>query len=459
MHIHCLGLNHKTASIQLRERAAFNEEALKAALARMGCGHTGMDAVSEMVILSTCNRVEIYGVASDLDFDLFEKFLSDSRKVPLPELKPYLYHLSDEQAAEHLLEVAAGLDSLVLGEPQILGQVTHALEIARSQDTAGPLLSRLFQAAIHAGKRVRTETAISRNPASVSSMAVRLAVDAFPDIESAQVVVLGAGEMAELVVEALIKRGASRLLVINRTEARAHQLADRWGGEATTFEYLPEALQQADILVASTSAPHPLIYEEHVQAVMEIRGERPLVMIDISVPRNIDPGVGQVPGIGLYDLDTLKEYLSQSMAARESQMPGALSILAEEQAAYLEYISTLDLLPLIKDLHEQAESIRQTELEKTLRRLPDLSDVERKRIEALTEALVNKLLHAPITRLRAEAQCPRVADYAFVARSLFGLGTHQQAQDDGSKCGFSSNPCPLHPDIGDLSQPPASCDL
>ncbi len=457
MNIHCLGINHKTADIHLRERLAFNDEAMKAALSRLGCGHISMEAVSEMIILSTCNRVEIYGVASEIDFAVFEKFLSDARQVPLAELQPHLYRLSDQQAVEHLLQVAAGLDSLVLGEPQILGQVTQALEIARGQDTAGPLLSRLFQVAIHAGKRVRTETAISRNPASVSSIAVRLAVDTFPAIEAAQVVVLGAGEMAELVVEALRKRGADRLLVINRTIERARQLADRWGGEASTFEYLPEALEKADILIASTSAPHPLIYADHVHAVMEKRDGRPLVMIDISVPRNIDDGVGQIPGIGLYDLDTLKEYLSQSMAARESQMPGALSILAEEQAAFQEYLSTLDLLPLIKDIREQAETIRQTELDKTLRRLTGLSEAERKGIEALTEALVNKLLHAPTTRLRAEASCPRVADYAFVARSLFGLNLQYSSADEAS-CQFSSAACPLHPASGDFSQPPASCD-
>lgn len=420
MHIHCLGINHTTASVDLRERLAYHEEGLRAALARLGCGMSG-GSLNELVILSTCNRIELYAVSLRLDAQDLELFLSESRDVPAEGLRPYLYHYCDEDAIRHLLRVASGLDSLVLGEPQILGQVTNALELARGAGSSGPLLSRLFQRAIHAGKRARTETLIARNPASVSSLAASLAEKSVRNLANAQIVILGAGEMAELAVEALRKRGAVKVLVLNRTLERAEALAKRWQAGASTFERIAEALSAADVLLSSTGAPHTIINPGLVARTMAERPSRPLVMIDIAVPRDIDPRCNEIDNVRVYDMDSLHARLEHSLAEREAEVPKVETILSEELANFMAYFNSLDMLPLISEVHQQAEAIRQAELNKTLRRLPDLTEAERARIDALTQALVKKLLDAPTAHLRAQANTPTAPDYAQVARTLFGL--------------------------------------
>jgi len=422
MHILSIGLNHTTAPVELRERLAFSEDQVRAALARLGCAHTSVTGdIKEMVIISTCNRIEVYAASSHKSLSGLENFLSDARRVPVETLRPHLYHYTDADAVHHLLDVAAGLDSLVLGEPQILGQVTRALELARGVGATGPLLSRLFQAAIHAGKRARTETAISRNPASVSSLAAGLCERSVSDIKKAQIVILGAGEMAELAVEALRKRGAEKLMVVNRTLERAHALADRWDAEADTFENLEAALVRADILISSTGAPHIIIGPDMVSTAMAKRSDRPLMLVDIAVPRDIDSDVVKINNVRLHDIDNLNAHLEQSLAERASEVPQVEAILDEEESKFMDFLASLDMLPLIVNMRQQAETIRQAELNKTLRRLPDLNDAERARIEALTQALVKKLLDAPTNRLRAQANTPDAPEYANVARRLFGL--------------------------------------
>jgi glutamyl-tRNA reductase len=420
MHIHCLGINHTTASVGLRERLAYTPDAVRAALSRLGCGMIG-DSLRELVILSTCNRIELYAVSSRPSPDDLGLFLSETRAVPVDEFTPHLYHHTDADAVRHLMRVASGLDSLVLGEPQILGQVTTALELARGAGSSGPILSRLFRDAIHAGKRARTETHIARNPASVSSLAASLAEKSVHNIANAQIVILGAGEMAELAVEALRKRGATKVLVLNRTLDRAESLAKRWQAEASTFERLDEALSAADVLIASTGAPHTVINPGMVERIMGNRPSRPLVMIDIAVPRDVDPACNTIPGVTVYDMDSLHARLEHSLAERQAEVPQVEAILADEIAKFIEFFKSLDMLPLIADLRQQAEAIRQAELNKTLRRLPDLSEADRARIEALTQALVKKLLDTPTNRLRAQATTPAAPEYATLARTLFGL--------------------------------------
>ena len=422
MHIHCLGINHTTASVSLRERLSFNDESLRAALARLGCGDL-VDSFNELVILSTCNRIELYAVSSRIAPDNLKVFLSEVRGVPTDEFTPHLYHYRDEDAIRHVMRVASGLDSLVLGEPQILGQVTTALEQARGAGSSGPLLSRLFQRAIHAGKRARTETHIARNPASVSSLAASLAEKSVRNLSDAQVVILGAGEMAELAVEALRKRGATKVLVLNRTLERAETLAKRWQAEASTFERLEEALSAADVLVSSTGAPHTIINPGMVERIMETRPSRPLVMIDIAVPRDVDPGCNDLSNMTVHDMDSLHARLEHSLAEREAEVPLVEAILDEEASKFIQFFGSLDMLPLIADMRQQAEAIRQAELNKTLRRLPDLDEAGRARIEALTQALVKKLLDTPTNRLRARANTSSAPEYADVARTLFGLST------------------------------------
>lgn len=424
MHILSLGLNHTTAPVQLRERLAFSEEQIRTSLSRFSCGHIP-SSLTELMIVSTCNRIEFYAVSNQLAFAELEAFLSDAHAVPVEEFRSYVYRSNDLAAAQHLFDVAAGLDSLVIGEPQILGQITRALELARGQNAAGPMLNRLFQAAIHAGKRARTETAISRNPASVSSLAASVAEKALGHIRTANVVILGAGETAELTVEALRKRGVEKICVINRTLERAQELTKRWGAEAATFEFLQQALWEADILIASTGAPHIVVDAKMVGEVMHLRAGRALVLIDIAVPRDIDPDCASIPHVKLFDIDGLNAQLEDSLTHRMNEVPHVQQILEEELSEFENYLKSSEMLPLIADIRQQAEAIRTAELEKTLRRLPDLTDSERERIEALTQALVQKLLDHPTRHLRAEAASQQAPEYAALARKLFNLSEEQ----------------------------------
>ena len=430
MHILLLGLNHTSAPVHLRERLAYDEEQIRASLARLFCGHL-QSSLAELIVLSTCNRIEIYAASNQLAYTELEAFLFDGRTVSIQELEPYLYRFADMDAARHLFDVAAGLDSLVIGEPQILGQITRALELARGQDAAGPTLNRLFQAAIHAGKRARTETSISRNPASVSSLAASMAEKTLGHIQTASVVVLGAGEMAELTIEALRKRGVEKIRVVNRTRHRAQKLAERWGAQFSTYLFLQQALCEADIVISSTSAPHTVVDARMIARAMDSRPDRPLVILDIAVPRDVDPDAGKIPHVKLFDMDGLNAQLEDSLTRRLDEVPHVKQILAQELSEFEDYLKSLEMLPLIADIHQQAEAIRVAELGKTLRRMPDLTDSERERIEALTQALVRKLLDHPTRRLRAEATTHRAPEYAALARILFNLS--------GEQCNSSSS--------------------
>jgi glutamyl-tRNA reductase len=366
-----------------------------------------------------------------------EAFLSDVTAVSPSEFRPFAYELDDMGAAQHLYEVASGLDSLVIGEPQILGQVTRSLELAREQNMAGPVLNHLFQAAVHAGKRVRTETEIGRNPVSVASLAASLAARSLESIANAQVMVLGAGEMAELAVGALRKRGVTRLTVVNRTQEHASALANRWQAHAATYEHLDALLISADIVVSSTSAPHFMISPSMVDHAMQSRPERPLVLIDIAVPRDIDPDVSKVPNVRLYDMESLNDQVERSRERRLSEVPHVRSLLEEELAGFAQYLESLAVRPLIASIRQQAEALRKAELEKALQKMPDLTEAERQRIELMTRALMKKFLETPTRRLQAEAICPHAPAYAAVARTLFGL------QPQGVRCGFADELCPI----------------
>ena len=424
MHIISLGLNHTSAPVHLRERLTFNEEQIRASLARLFCTHL-QTSLAELIILSTCNRTELYAASNQLAYPELEAFLSNARGISVEEIHRHLYRYQDVDAARHLFDVAAGLDSLVIGEPQILGQITRALELARGQDAVGSTLNRLFQAAIHAGKRARTETAISRNPASVSSLAASVAEKSLADLQAAQVVVLGAGEMAQLTVEALRKRGVEKIRLVNRTLEHAQALAERWGAECATFESLYESLCDADILIASTGAPHLVVSANMVAEAMRLRAERSLVLIDIAVPRDIDPDAARIPHVSLFDIDGLNTQLEDSLTRRLDEVPRVRQILVEELSEFEAYWKSLEMLPIIVDIRQQAEAIRASELEKTLRRMPQLTEDERERIEALTQALVRKLLDHPTRRLREEASSHRAPEYAALARILFNISGEQ----------------------------------
>lgn len=422
MHILCLGLNHNTAQIALREKLAFNEQSIRMALSRLGCRHESCPgSVSEMVILSTCNRVELYAISHSLVFEELENFVEEIRGVPRQVFSSHLYRLADEDAVAHLFNVAGGLDSLILGEPQILGQVAHALSLARSQGTAGKILARLFQSAIHAGKRARTETLIAQNPATISALAARLIAGLIVPLSEAQIGVLGVGEMAELAVEALIKRGAQHILVINRTLERARELSVKWKASPAAIEQLPDLLAGLDVLIASTGAPHTLVSSAMVAEAMSDRPARTLVIVDIAVPRNVDPDVADLPGVTLYDLDALSDQLEDSLERRIREVPRVEGILEEEKETFLMFLEELDVRPLIAALHQQADSIRIRELKKTLRRMPHLTPEEQERLDAMTRSIVKKILHQPTAALRQLAGMPECAEVASLARQLFGL--------------------------------------
>ena len=455
MDIICLGLSHHTAPVTLRERLNYPPLALKAALARFGCGRGERPAgLDELVILSTCNRLELYAVMPDAaagprqpadesaaspvadgiaasqladGFTALRDFIAETHELPVAELGDSFYRLAGPAAIDHLGRVACGLDSMILGEPQILGQVTEAYALALGQGACGPVLSALFQAATRAGKRARTETGISRNPASLSSVAVKLAEKVMGaasqprTLADCQVLVVGAGEMAGLAVEALRARGAARITVVNRTQARAADLAERWGARALTFEHLGQALAEADIAISSTDAPHFVITADTAQPALAERPGRPLVLIDIAVPRDVEPEVRNLPNVHYFDIDDLEAHLNGSLAERRQAVPRVEAIAGEEMGRFSDWLSGLEVAPIIAGLRARADAIRRAEVDKTLRRLPNLTDGERQHIESMAEALVNKLLHEPTGRLKAAASNGHAADYAAAVRDLFAL--------------------------------------
>jgi glutamyl-tRNA reductase len=418
MNLLCLGISHHTAPVEIRERLNASSAALQTELNQVR--ERGDQDLKEFAILSTCNRLEVYVLAPTESVPVLVKVIAETSGLPMAEVSAHLYQYSEREAVIHLCRVAGGLDSMILGEPQILGQVTEAYEAAL-QHGVGPILSALFRAAIHAGKRARLETAIGRNPATVSSVAVKLAEKSVGDLTSAHVLIVGAGEMAELAVEALRARGTNVITVLNRTPDRAAQLAQRWGGRALTFEQTTHALAEADIVITSTDAPHVLITPDLTQTALTQRSERPLVFIDIAVPRDVDPEVGRLPNVSYYNIDDLKTHLNGAVAEREREIPQVETIVLEETEKFLDWLRDREVMPVIADLRMRAEAIRHAEVEKTLHRLSHLSQAEQQHIEALAEALVNKLLHAPTLRLRAEANNGHAAEYTAMVRQLFGL--------------------------------------
>ena len=432
MEILCLGMNYQTAKLQLREKFALSDQGMGTALADFSCGgNQAWESIRELAILSTCNRVEFYLVSDTICFEDAEAFLRACTGTEGAALEENLYRLKGRKAVRHLFEVASGLDSMVLGEPQILGQVTEAFTLAQENGASGKVLEKMFHGAIRAGKRARTETKISQNPASVSSQAVQLASEIVPDLSAAAVVVLGAGEMAELALQSLVKRGVTRILVVNRTLQHAQELAKRWNGRALAYENVQHALTQADILISSTAAPHTLIHQPVVEKIMKEREDRPLVILDIAVPRDVEAEVDQVPGVSVYDLDAIHVHLDHSLSEREAQVPDVRAIIDQEEAYFSSFLRTLDILPLIGELHQYLEEIRREELERTLCRCETMCEEDLQRVEAMTEAIVKKFLHHPITRLKQEAGGSDAAEYAGVCRNLFGLNGGDAPQEEG----------------------------
>jgi glutamyl-tRNA reductase len=427
------GLSHQTTPVEIREQLAVPEAAMPVALERLcpnnGCGP---GYALEGALLSTCNRLEIYAVVDCLEDGQrdIQAFLAGVSHTASEVFAPYLRLRENQAAVDHLCQVACGLDSLVLGESQIQGQVAEAHRLALAHGAAGPVINHVFQTALRAGKRARTETAINEHATSISHVAVELASQIFDDLGQKRALLIGAGEMAELAAKNLVDNGVGGLLVVNRSQGRAAVLAKQFGGEALGWERLTQALCQADIVISSTAAPHAILRPETVSAAMRMRRNRPLFLIDIAVPRDIDPAVGNLNNVFLYDIDDLKQVIEANLAQRRREVPRVQSIIDEEVAGFWSWFRARDVVPTIVDLRKHVDLIREGELEWAMQRLEHLSEQERGVVLAFSQRLVNKILHQPTVRLKKRA-CEREAyRYTDVIRDLFGIVEEDGDTDD-----------------------------
>jgi glutamyl-tRNA reductase len=394
MNLLLVGTSHRLAPVEVRERVALDPDGAAELAARLA-------ADDEAVCLSTCNRTEVYLAADDpaeADGRVIEA-LTGLAEVEPAELEPYLYRLEGLPTAVHLFRVAAGLDSLVPGEGEILGQVKTAFE----RGSAGPLLDRLFSHALHAGKRVRTDTAIAVSPGTTSSAAAALAAQVFGDLRGSRIAIVGAGKIGTLAARRLIKRGAQLTFVANRTAMRREELAVQLGGEPIPLDRIDEAVARADILVSSTSSPELVLTSADVAKALPARKGRPLLLIDLAVPRDLDPAINELADCYLYDIDDLEAVVQETLAGREEEFAKAEAIAVAEGERFRDWLASLDAVPTIKSVRAQAEAIRRGELAKASARLAGLSERELEAVDSLTSRIVNKLLHEPILQLKEAA--------------------------------------------------------
>ena len=407
-----VGASHHTAPIDLRERLALPETGLPAALTML------LEEAREALILSTCNRTELYLVGDDA---ATEALLERLRGLTNHELNGSCYRLEEEAAVRHLLRVASGLDSMVLGETQILGQVKDAFEVALATGTVGRVLGRVLPLALEVGKRARSDTAISRRALSPSSVAVELARQALGDLRPLSALVLGAGEAGRATARCLKDAGVSRILVVNRTAGHGTDLARLVGGDPLPYEEFGRGLVEADIVIASTGASEHVITAAHVAEAALRREGRPLFCIDIAMPRDIDPAVAKIPGVVLHNIDDLEAICEANLSGRADEIAGVETIVEDGLSDYLEWRAVEPLVPTIGALYQRAEAIRSAELERTVPRLHRLSEEDRDLIDVMTASIVRRLLHTPVSALKARARDPRAALLAELTQELFAL--------------------------------------
>jgi glutamyl-tRNA reductase len=428
-----VGVSHRTAPIEVRERFAFGRHELPGALIAAGEARAG-----EAVLLSTCNRTELYlSLPEDgATVEAAQAILGARIGSTAAGAARWMYVHRDRRAVDHLFRVTAGLDSMILGEPQIQGQVKDAYAAAREVagprgPLVGPAMNRLFQTAFSVGGRVRSETGLGRGAASVSSAAVELAKKIFGSLKGRRALVLGAGEMSETTLECLHAEGVRTAIVANRTFDRARELAEKWGGDAVRLDDFAAALPQVDIVICSTAAPHPVLTRDRLRRALPNGPSHPLCIIDIAIPRDVEPAVGDEPNVFLYNIDDLTQIVDDNLDRRRAQLPAAETILADEVEAFWQWYASLAVVPTIRALREHGERLRQAELERALRHLAHLPEQDREAVEALTRALTNKLLHAPTVRLRDAAGNGRGTAVLDTARYLFELDPHagERAED------------------------------
>ena len=424
MSVVVVGLNHRTVPLEVLERMTVSDARLPKALADL----TGRDNLAEAVVLSTCMRTEIYVVADRFHGAVQDvrNFLSELSFAPPEVFADHLYSFYEDAAVSHLFKVASGLDSAVVGETEILGQVKDAWERAAAEKACGSALGALFRHAVEVGKRVRSETGISRGTTSVSQAAVQMAAQQFGDggdgLSGRRILVLGAGDMGEGMAVALAGSvGDGEVLVANRTRARAAALAARVGGRAVDFGSLAAALTEADVLLTSTGSPSVLVDAAEMALVMDARAGRPLLIVDVAVPRDVDPSVGSLPGVTLLDMDDLRAFAEAGLAARRGEVAKVQRIIGEEVERFTASASARELSPLVVALRARGEELRAAELERFRARLADLTPEQLEAVEGLTKGLLSKLLHEPTVRLKEAAGSPRGDRLADALRALFDL--------------------------------------
>jgi glutamyl-tRNA reductase len=434
-----LGVSHKTAPVALRERLAFSEaQAIELARELIADNGTDQPTADEVVVISTCNRTEIYVVAADpvkAESDLLSR-LARRAEIRPTELAAAIYSPRNCDAARQLFRVTAGLESMVLGEAEIQGQVRRAYESALEANITGPLTNRLFTAALTTGKLVRSQTAIGASRVSLPSVAVDLASAMLGALTDRHVIILGAGETSELTAQALARQGAGTVFVANRHADRARSLAERFGGEVVSLDRLPEQLAQADIVVSSTSSPHHILGADELDLVMEHRRERPLLLIDIAVPRDIDPRCGELHGVSLYDIDDMQDVVGRNLTTRAGELPKAEAIVEQEIRRFARWLGEADTLPTVSALREQANALVEQVLAENSARWESASPRDKARTEAIARAVANRLLHEPTIRLRGLSGVRRHATLELV-RELFGLHepSERERHSDGALAG------------------------
>ncbi len=431
MNIIVVGLSHKTAPVEIREKVAFPPTAMAAPLAQI----QALPAIAEAVIVSTCNRVELYAATRTPEAGIIElkAFLAHYHQLEPAALDSHLYHYEGEAAMQHVMRVAASLDSMVIGEPQILGQIKTAYGYATEFKTAGTILNRFLHKAFSVAKRVRNETEIASHAVSVSFAAVELARKIFDSLENKTVMLIGAGEMCELAAKHFVNNGVSKVLVTNRTFSRAEKLAEEFSGTAVNFEDFQEQLHRADIVLSSTGAPDYVLTAKKLKQVIKLRRYNPMFLIDIAVPRDIDPAANRLESIYLYDVDDLQGVVEANLKERQKEAVKAEAIIADEVQQFQRWLATLEVKPTIVALRRQLEQVRQLEMEKTLAGLSHLGEKERKAIDAMTAAIVNKILHHPTSILKQASTSDDGNLYLDAVRTLFDLPEPAGETTDSAK--------------------------
>jgi len=415
----CLGVSHKTAPVSVREQFSFKGEELESALLKLNA----LPSVEESMVLSTCNRVEIYFTTrSETPFKEVIDFLIDEKGADLDQINSHFYRKVDRDAVRHGFYVASSLDSMVVGEPQIVGQFKDAFSLAKELGTIGTVLCRFCETALKVSKRVRTETGISKNAVSISFAAVELAKKIFGELHGKKVAIIGAGEMAELAVKHLITNGASEVFVVNRTLERAQKLAQEFGGKAFPLTELETVLKMADIVISSTGAPGYVLTPENVLPALKGRKHRPMFLIDIAVPRDIDPALNDHEGLYVYDIDDLQQVVDANIKERLREAEVAKDIIEGYVERFMKWLRELEVAPLIAELKEKAESIRKEVLSKRLPKL-GLTPEQEQEVDNITRIIINKLLHQPITSVKKKAVEEETRSQVVqIFREIFGLG-------------------------------------